>query len=162
MTFKDKFKGYRDWFGTQIPGSKHGKFRNFEDARTIILKLKLRGHPGWTEFCKSGKRPENIPRHPEKTYKDEWRGWVDWTGIDAVKQKFKKLRPFKEAREYVRKLGLKNTYEWDGWKKSGKKPNDIPATPALVYKEEWGHVVMFCECPDARLYRPSNLRFGNI
>jgi len=44
-------------------------------------------------------------------------------------------RSYKEAREFVRKLNLKNTYEWKEYCKSGNKPDDIPAAPWDVYKE---------------------------
>ena len=47
-----------------------------------------------------------------------------------------KKRPFKEAREFVHKLKLKNSLEWKEYVKSGEKPDDIPADPRS-YKTEW-------------------------
>jgi hypothetical protein len=44
-------------------------------------------------------------------------------------------RSFKEAREFARKLNLKNTTEWKEYCKSGSKPDDIPVNPWKVYKE---------------------------
>ena len=47
----------------------------------------------------------------------------------------KKLwRPFKEAREFVRSLQLKNMREWRQYRKSNKKPDDIPSHPEKIYK----------------------------
>jgi hypothetical protein len=40
---------------------------------------------------------------------------------------------FEEARAFVHTLGLKNVAEWIAWKKSSKRPNDIPADPQKVY-----------------------------
>jgi hypothetical protein len=42
-------------------------------------------------------------------------------------------RPFEEAREYARGLGLKNWHEWQAWAKSGKRPKDIPSNPREIY-----------------------------
>ena len=47
----------------------------------------------------------------------------------------KQFRDFEDAREFVRKLGLKNKKEWQEYCKSGNKPDDIPSNPWDVYKE---------------------------
>ena len=51
-------------------------------------------------------------------------------------------RPFDEARDYVKSLGIKSSKEWQDWSKSGQRPPDIPSDPDQVYKEEgwqsWG------------------------
>ena len=41
--------------------------------------------------------------------------------------------PFEEAREYVRKVGLKSHKEWLAWCKEGKRPSNIPSAPEQVY-----------------------------
>jgi len=48
-----------------------------------------------------------------------------------------KWRPFEEAREYVRGLGLSST-DWAKWCKSDERPKDIPTRPDHQYKTEWG------------------------
>lgn len=50
-----------------------------------------------------------------------------------------KFRPFAEAREFVRKLGLKSQKEWQEYLKSGKKPEDIPNYPndTSAYRGYW-------------------------
>ncbi len=50
-------------------------------------------------------------------------------------------RPFDEAREFVRALGLRNQHEWRKYCRSQlpdrtRKPEDIPTDPHIVYKEE--------------------------
>jgi hypothetical protein len=47
----------------------------------------------------------------------------------------KTFRDFESAREFVKKLGLKNQKEWKKYCKSGKKPDDIPSAPWYIYKE---------------------------
>ena len=54
----------------------------------------------------------------------------------------KKLRPFTEARKFVRSLGLKSVKEWQKYSSSGQRPKDIPSNVASVYKNKgwksWG------------------------
>jgi len=45
----------------------------------------------------------------------------------------KQFRPYKEAREFVRSLGLKGYDDWEKYCVSGDKPNDIPSNPWQVY-----------------------------
>ena len=47
------------------------KFRDFESAREFARKLNLKGQREWFEYCKSGKKPVDIPSQPWKVYK-EW------------------------------------------------------------------------------------------
>jgi superfamily II DNA or RNA helicase len=47
-------------------------------------------------------------------------------------------RPFEEAREYARGLGLKDNTAWSKLSKAGKLPSDIPAGPYHTYnKKGW-------------------------
>mgnify|MGYP006143484807 CR=1 FL=1 len=60
------------------------KFLAFEDARSLVRKLCLKGQKGWNAYSKND-RPENIPSHPEVTYRNE--GWVsstDWLGVHTM------------------------------------------------------------------------------
>tara|TARA_Y100000817_G_scaffold269635_1_gene227309 strand:+ start:170 stop:373 length:204 start_codon:yes stop_codon:yes gene_type:complete len=47
-----------------------------------------------------------------------------------------KIRPFREAREFARKLHLSKKSEWQEWclKNMNSKPNDIPVLPNVAYK----------------------------
>jgi len=48
----------------------------------------------------------------------------------------KKFRSFEDTKIFVHSLKLKNEKEWMNYKKSGKKPEDIPSTPHIVYKNQ--------------------------
>jgi hypothetical protein len=41
--------------------------------------------------------------------------------------------PFEDAREYVRRLWLRNLSEWLAWAKREDRPGDIPANPSKIY-----------------------------
>ncbi|MBA4066664.1 MAG: hypothetical protein C0501_23755 [Isosphaera sp.] len=45
----------------------------------------------------------------------------------------KKFRPYEQARDYVRTLGLKSVKDYEAWSKSGVRPGDIPGKPSAAY-----------------------------
>lgn len=51
-------------------------------------------------------------------------------------------RTFKQARAFVRGLGLKSVAEWRSYTKSGMRPDDIPLAPQHIYANDgwagWG------------------------
>jgi hypothetical protein len=49
----------------------------------------------------------------------------------------KNWRPFEEAAEFARSLGMERVSDWTEFVKTGQKPDDIPANPALVYGNKW-------------------------
>jgi hypothetical protein len=50
---------------------------------------------------------------------------------------FLKFLPFEEAKDFVYKLGLKSSQEWNVYCNSGSRPNSIPRNPPSKYKDEW-------------------------
>jgi hypothetical protein len=134
-THKKDFKGMGNWLGTGTVASKDRVFRSFEKAREFARSLGIQTWKEWQEYCKSGEKPDDIPANPNGYYKNDFKGMGDWLGTGTVRNQDKVYRPYKEAREFVRKLGLKNQKEWNKYCKSGNKPDDIPANPWNTYKE---------------------------
>jgi superfamily II DNA or RNA helicase len=127
---------YRDWLGFEKAAKGATGFLPFCDAREYVRKLGLNSFADWREYCKSGKRPANIPSAPARTYKDlGWKGWGDWLGTGTVGPRNHVFRSFDAARLYVRTLGLTSGAEWRAFCKSGQRPSDIPSTPDQVYKD---------------------------
>ena len=48
---------------------KKKNWRSFKEARKFVQKLKLKGWKEWLNYCKSGKKPNNIPSNPQNVYK---------------------------------------------------------------------------------------------
>ena len=133
--YKKEWNDYGDWLGTGYKKIK--KFRSFVNARKFVRSLKLNGQKEWGNYSKSSKRPVDIPGNPQFNYKKEWVSWGDFLGTGNISNADKTYIPFKDARRFVRSLKIESQGGWSKYKKSGKKPNDIPGTPAQVYKEEW-------------------------
>jgi hypothetical protein len=111
-------------------------YRPFHEAREFIHSLHLKGGTDWSKYCKSGNKPKDIPSAPDRIYKNHWKGWGDWLGSGTVSYRYRKYRPFTEAREFVHTLGLKNEKEWRLYR-SKNRPPDIPSHPASVYAKYW-------------------------
>ncbi len=114
-------------------------FQPFVNARKIIHSLKLKSSNEWATYCKSDKKPKDIPTHPDRTYKNKgWISWPDFLNTKNIASQKIKFLSFTAARKYVHTLGLKTTTKWQQYSKSGKKPDNIPANPSQTYaKKGW-------------------------
>jgi len=131
------WKDLGDWLGTGTIASQNRKYRTFDEARKFVQSLQLENDREWRKFYMSDARPPDIPTAPYITYRKEWKGIGYWLGNGKQQENppLRDHRSFKEAREFVRSLGLKNMQEWQDYCKSGNKPDDIPSTPQNVYKK---------------------------
>jgi hypothetical protein len=133
--------GMGDWLGNGRVANQLRQFRSFENARAFARGLQFKSGEEWRDYCKSGKKPGDIPTNPYQTYaSDGWAGMGDWLGTGRLPRG--QHRSFKKARAYVHSLHLKSFRQWGDYCRSGKKPNDIPADPYSVYAEDgwssWG------------------------
>src|SRR6266540_3796538 len=123
-----------DWLGSK-PFRPVNGWRSFKVARAFVRNLGLANNTEWKAYCKSDKRPDDIPVHPSRVYSTDWINLPDWLG-NGQKPRGNN-RPFKKARAFVRKLGLADKNEWFAYCKSGKKPDDIPTNVYVAYRADW-------------------------
>jgi Phage-integrase repeat unit len=134
----DGWKNWGDWLGTARIATRNLVFRPFEDARIFVRTLKLKNQKKWHLYCKSGKKPGDIPQKPERTYRNQgWISYGDWLGSFTVAAQLRNYKSFENARAFVHMLNMKSRGEWINYCKSDKKPDEIPANPNEVYKTEW-------------------------
>ena len=138
QTYRDKgWAGIGDWLGTGTIAPRLREYRSFNEARDYVRGLGLKSSTEWRDFLKSRRLPSNIPSKPERVYRDDgWVGYGDWLGTGTIAPFLRKYRHFKEARTFVRSLGVKGRGGWKAFIKSGNLPSDIPATPSQVYKDK--------------------------
>lgn len=139
----DGWAGMGDWLGTGRVANRRRKFRAFAEAREWARGLGLESWAEWRTFAKSGRLPTDIPASPPRTYGDQgWVSWGDWLGTETTATRERRYRPFAEAREWVRGLGLKSAAEWRALCQSGKVPKDIQTNPNTQYRDQgwvsWG------------------------
>src|SRR5262249_4399022 len=84
-------------------------YRDFIDARRFVRGLSLESAEEWRVYCSSGEKPEDVPSNPNVAYEGEgWAGFPDWLGTARTTT----FRPFGEAREFVRSLGIQSQTQW--------------------------------------------------
>ena len=130
-TYKEEWHGWGDFLGTG--NMVHGKkeFMSFEEAKTFIRNEGIQTSRAFKAWSRSGKRPDNFPSAPDRTYKEEWTGWGDFLGTG------RKWMSFEEAQTFIRNEGIQTKREFEEWSRSGKRPEDFPSAPHQTYKEEW-------------------------
>jgi hypothetical protein len=115
---------------------------SFQDAKSFVHSLKLKNRNEWNAYCKSGKKPDDIPTNPGRSYGKEWKGWGDWLGTGNIAVTKRVFRDFNAAREYVHSLGIKSKPEWERYRQSKELPKDIPTDPSSFYRDKgwrsWG------------------------
>ncbi len=134
--YGSEFKGFGDWLGTDAVRPQDRQYRSFEEARDFVQKLNLSSQREWRDYCRSREKPDDIPGDPRHVYGSKFKSWGDWLGTGQVATYNRQYRSFEEARDFVRKLNLKNNTEWKSYCTSGEKPNDIPANPKAVYRSD--------------------------
>jgi len=137
-TYKNKgWISEGDWLGTKTIATYYNQYCSFSEAKKFVHSLNLQNEKQWREFCKSGKKPKNIPTTPARTYNKEWKGLGDWFGTGRIANQNRNYMSFSRARKSARSLGIKNVDDWRKWCKSDLRPKNIPAHPHEVYKNEW-------------------------
>lgn len=148
------YKGMGDWLGTGNIAPTKRVWRSFKDARSYVRNLKLENQDAWYAYCKSGKKPSDIPSNPDITYLADFESYSDWLGNNNISTQKRTYRPFTEARTFVHSLELKNYAQWYMYCRSGKKPSDIPSHPEQVYRTEYKDMGDWLGTGRTRNFRP--------
>ena len=134
----EAFVSWGDWLDTGVIGKTEHQYVPFAQARQFAHSLRLGRIEDWWSFASSVDRPNNVPYHPERAYKDL--GWVSFADFLGYEPPFRRkpwnipLRGFHEARKYARSLGLASVREWLDWCATEERPLDIPVNPAASYR----------------------------
>jgi hypothetical protein len=68
-------------------------------ARAFARNLDLNSANAWRLYCKSGRRPSDIPTCPNTQYaNDGWTSWADWLGTTTIATNQREYRSFNDAR----------------------------------------------------------------
>lgn len=95
---------WEDWLGGVIIKSRKKEYKPFEQARSHVHTLRFKNGEEWYNYCKSGKKPRDIPYHPSRVY-EEWISMGDWLGTGFVATRNRRFKPYDQAKEYIHTLG---------------------------------------------------------
>jgi len=136
------FTTWGDWLGTGMVDTRNRKYRQFDKARKFAQSLKLKNIEEWVAYCKSGKKPEDIPADPKIYGSEKWQGFGDWLGTGTLSsvEKSKNWLPPIEARIEIKKIA-KDVFggkpftpkDWINAHKAGKIPANLPRYLQDIY-----------------------------
>ena len=112
---KNQWKSWGDFLGTARIATQLRQYKPFRKARKFVRNLQLKSNSEWRAYCRSGKKPSDLPSNTPRVYKNKgWKGWGEFLGtrnISRVKRSNEFL-PWHEAKKIYQKLakqyGIKN------------------------------------------------------
>ena len=134
---------------TESHGSKRESM-SVKEARVVARNANVINGRGMEKWLKSDRRPFNFPSNPEIVYEGEWRGLIEFLGIDPLNKT--EVEPkgitasrnsrvpwmsVEEARVVARNANVTNWQEVIEWLKSDRRPFNFPSNPEIVYEGEW-------------------------
>ena len=94
-----------DWLGTGTISSqdKRKQMKSFKDARKFVRNSGLKNTNEWKNYCKSGKKPDDIPSNPNETYTKEWISMPNWLGSKNLSNTRRTYITYDECRKIAQK-----------------------------------------------------------
>jgi len=137
-TYKNRgWISWGDWLGNKRIADGTQNWVSYKKAKEFIKKNNIRSKTEWNDFKKHHKLPVNIPRNPYGVYNRK-NVWIDWKDFFGKKENIERdYLSLTEIKEFVKKLGIKNSLEWKAYSKSGIRPKNIPGRIDLVFKDQW-------------------------
>jgi len=163
---------YKDFLMDEAKQVSYSKFLPYDQAKAFVNKLGLKNVMQWQRYLKGQfpelpPKPKNIPSNPTSIYQGEgWVGMGDWLDNGAFPYANKDYRSFKEARLFVRSLGLITSQEWVAYcqgelENLPEKPIDIPANVVKQYeKKGWKGFKDFLDTKKNRGILKESLVYG--
>lgn len=105
-------------------------WREFDAARQHVHLERLRNRGEWMAYCRSGRKPDDIPDDPKSAYPSKFVDYYDWLNVRRVAEPF---YDFRKARAIVRKLRLQSEDEWHAYCRT-QRLHGVPFNPH-VYAE---------------------------
>ncbi|MBA2527587.1 MAG: hypothetical protein H0V18_17670, partial [Pyrinomonadaceae bacterium] len=131
--YRTAFKDWGDWLGTSAVARQNRSHRSYSEARQFVQGLGLKNKRDWLAYVRTGQKPDDIPSNAALVYGPEFKGWGDWLNTGRVANQNRTFRPYAEARDFARALGLKNQKAWQAYAQTDGRPEDIPVNPASTY-----------------------------
>jgi superfamily II DNA or RNA helicase len=132
-----EWKGWGDFLGYDY--FQKEKSWSFKKAKKFVCNLGFKNQNEWFEYCKSGKKPNEIPVGVHNFYKDEWKGWGDFLGTGYIANTRRIFHSFNESKKIISDKKFKNRDEYQKFSKIFNESNDIGLNqnPHRKYKDEW-------------------------
>ncbi len=123
--YKKEWEGSGKFFGTWRGKNWQSKseFKSFKQAKQWAKDNKITSGILWKHM----KLPRDIPRNPHIFYKEQWKNWNEF--LD-----FNRKLTYEEAKNIVKKLGIKTTKQYKEMPKKQKLLLKLPSHPDDFYR----------------------------
>ena len=133
--YKTKWVSWGEFLGTGRIYKK--SFRSYESAQALMKKLDISTQEQFYGWIQSGKKPDDVPFHPNRVYKAKWKGWDEFLGP--------KWMSYRIGQQHVRQIGIKTVKELLEWLKSNNRPRKFPSNPHIVWEQSWNSAESFLQ-----------------
>ncbi len=158
IIYKDKgWISFSKWLGTDTVAFYNRNYRSYDEAKAFVHPLGIKNIKEWKKYCKSSKKPDDIPANPYNSYKNEPNfSFSDFLGTGVTPAFKRSFLPYDEAKTIVHQLGLRNMSEWAKYLRN-KTLLNIPRQPDIYYKDKgW---VDWTDWLGESCFKNSNQRF---
>lgn len=106
----------------------------FAEARRRARSAGLPNRTAYRAWRRVQPTASEWPADPALQYAGTgWLSWGDFLGTDHRSRVDPGYWPFRRARAYMRRVGLRSLGEWRAWCRAGHRPVEIPSAPQIVY-----------------------------
>ena len=78
--YKNEWKSWGDFLGTESVHPSQKKFITFEDAKKVVKKLNITSGEQYYKYIRSNNDINDLPKSPTTVYQNQWKGWPDFLG----------------------------------------------------------------------------------
>ena len=109
-------------------------YLSYDDAKKYVEKFKFKSGMDW--FRRYDEVNCNLlPKKPNRYYKKRgWIGWGDFLNTGNIRNCDKIFINYEDCKKFAKDNNIKSQKEWFSFK---DKPNNVPSSPSLTYKNEW-------------------------
>jgi hypothetical protein len=104
-----KLEKWSDILCEKIITIKSNNYLEYSQAKEIVNRFRLKSQKYWYKLCKADLIPTNIPKTPNKFYK-EWVSWNDWLGHSITT--YKTYLSYDEAKLYLSNINITSLQEY--------------------------------------------------
>jgi hypothetical protein len=136
-----KYTAWKSWsdFLNTTRRKRNADFASYEDVKLwavpYCFKHKIKSAIDWSAHWRGKKMPnDKYPKDPLHVFGEEFLMNGGWPGFIG---KVRGFLSYSDATVYIQTLNIKNYADYRVWAKSENRPNNIPSSPHVFYKDEW-------------------------
>ena len=129
------FISMADFLGNENIQTQQKKFINLKELKVFLKKLNIKSTSQYRLYWKKNRRPSNIPSAPHSAYLNN--GWIDYPSLFG-NINYNKLTylDYSQAKIVIQKFKIKTSVQWIKFRKTKKRPINIPSNPDTYYKKK--------------------------